>query len=89
MAKYELPGEPIDSLFPAHVETITFYGVEILRLIGTEDQVSDTTRILDDLYPDDDKCTFGDAQHVGYCRATPVGRPIPMYELIVLRKARE
>lgn len=88
MPIYELPGEPLQSVFPAHVEIIEFHGIEVLRIIGVEDQVWDTTKVLDELYPDDDKRTFGDAQHIGYCRGPDNARPIPMYELIVLRKAK-
>jgi hypothetical protein len=84
--KYELPGEPLTDVFPAHVETVVFHGVEVTRIVGTEEQVTGTTNMLDELYGHDERRTFGDAQHIGYCRVGPGTAPIPMYALIVLRK---
>lgn len=89
MVKYELPGEPLIDMFPAHVEIIRFQGVDVYRIIGDEGQITDTTKIIDDLYSDDAKRTFGDAMHIGYGRARGGRKPIPMYELIVLRKVTE
>ncbi len=84
MPTYELLGEPLAETLPAHVESMKKFGVELLRIIGTEEQVTDTTKILDAVQP---KAwhNFGDAQPVGFCQGADK-RPLAMYELIVLRK---
>ncbi len=88
MPKHHFPGEPLNSVFPAEVEVVEFHGVEVLRLYGTEAQVSETTKMLDELYPDDDKRTFCDAEVSGFVNLDSDGKRslMPMYELIVLRK---
>lgn len=87
MPTYELPGESRERLFPARIETIEFHGVEIMRIIGTQDEVQETTAMIDNLLPGDRR-TFGDAQMHGYRVEEIEGRTIPLavYELIVLRK---
>ncbi len=88
MQKYELPGEQVADVFPAHVERMEFHGVEILRIIGVAEQITETTRMIDDLYPFEEKEPFGDAQHIGFARDAGQ-KPIAMYELLVLRKVSD
>jgi hypothetical protein len=85
MPKYELLGESLAETVPAHVETLKIFGVEVLRITGTEEEITATTKILDEVYTA--MHAFGDAQLMGYVHLSPDGkRPVPLYQLTVIRK---
>lgn len=78
-----LTGEP--SAFPAFVETTAFEGISIWRLTGTKDAITETTEMLETLYPGHEKAAWDDARFMGF--SAPVeGKRYEIYELIVFLK---
>lgn len=84
MPTYEITGETPASLMPGRVEKVTFHGVEVLRVLGTEDEIRESTETLETLYPECEMRTLGAAQFLFYERRGSYR--VEIYELIVLRK---
>lgn len=87
MAEMRFKGESLSSALPAEYVMIKeIYGTEIFRLVGTEGQISESTKILEEIYPDSDKTVFCDAIWLGTSRLKEGGDYENMYELIVVRR---
>ncbi len=85
MPTYEFPGEPCANRYPAAIDMATVYGVEVLRIVGTESDIRETTRLFDERHPDGERTTLGDdAQFLYYARDGK--NAVEIYELIVIRK---
>lgn len=75
------PGEPLEKIFPAFVEIRQFWGARIYRIIGSEEDVKETTDMIQELHPNTEKETMGDAQ---WLRNESPG--IGVYQLLVVEK---
>lgn len=88
MKKQELKGEIVSGSFPAKVESTLFEGVEVLRIMGSEESIRNTTKILERMYPRAKMACFGEARFWDYQKVDKAGlvKLLPIYELIVMRR---
>jgi len=90
MPKYHYRGESLSEVLPAAIEEMTFEGVTISRLIGSEDQIKESTEIFCKLYPKEyfHMETMNDARYMGHAYMQVNGKreAIEIFELIVLRR---
>ncbi len=81
MTTKRLKAEPLADIFPAHVEIAVIFDVRIYRIIGTEEDVKETTDLLEMMNPRLERQTFSeDAKIIGRN-----GKDL-FYELIVLER---
>ena len=59
MPDFTLPGEPLTVAFAAETRCQQFHDVAVFQFMGTEEQLKESTRQLEELYPDEEKATLG------------------------------
>lgn len=92
MPEFVMPGEPLTQAYPAAVEEVTFEGVVVSRLVGTQTQIMQTTTMMKAFFPKETHRmdTLNDAKWLGHAQSiSETGRKsvVEIYELIVMRKA--